>query len=527
MFCKKCGGEIEKNVIFCPHCGANLKEEAAGSETAVAAQQEEGTEASEKGNIVETVKKSIPLTKKQITTIAIAAVAVIFVIVMAKVLFGGSSAWEQYDKDVISLQTIDGELKVLTPATGKYTDALDSSSYSQSGTSLDGTTMFVIDAERTLYVLNKKGATEVESDVVNACMSSSGEGLMYITYEDDEYELFLYNVGKKKSSTVTDKVHRNSSIVISPDGKSVAYVDEDNKCHLYINGKESEDTIKEARPVAIADGGKYFYYVKNDNFYVVKKGSDAEKLGEAPYRVYFNKDMTQVLYCYNDKTYYCEKGKKAENTVSTKGTVLVEIPPYAQVAYVEGGYSHYVLGISDLCNLACDIDGDLYFINKKMEAEKIVANPSECRLSADGKALLYVKNGDLYRVTNMKDSLEPKQVGEELEVYAFTANDDLSKIYYINRDDELMYIKGSKKPERVYDDDVRSWAVVGDNLYFLGDYSNGAGTLFLSKSGDKREKVSSSDEVTSMWSYNGAVYYEENDITYIVNGKKATKVWEE
>ena len=90
-----------------------------------------------------------------------------------------------------------------------------------------------------------------------------------------------------------------------------------------------------------------------------------------------------------------------------------------------------------------------------------------------------------------------------------------------------MYIKGSKKPERVYDDDVRNWAIVGDNLYFLGDYSNGSGNLFISKSGDKREKVSSSDEVSSMWSYNGTVYYEENDITYIVNGKKATKVWEE
>lgn len=28
MFCKKCGKEISNDAVFCPHCGAKLKEEA-------------------------------------------------------------------------------------------------------------------------------------------------------------------------------------------------------------------------------------------------------------------------------------------------------------------------------------------------------------------------------------------------------------------------------------------------------------------------------------------------------------------
>ncbi|MDE7297471.1 MAG: hypothetical protein K2N94_01415, partial [Lachnospiraceae bacterium] len=125
----------------------------------------------------------------------------------------------------------------------------------------------------------------------------------------------------------------------------------------------------------------------------------------------------------------------------------------------------------------------------------------------------------LYRVKNLKKSLEPEEIEE---VSGFAANQDLNRIYYLNDDNELMYFGGSGEQVKIYDDDIENLVAIGDKLYFIGDYSRGTGTLYVSDKGSKRKSIA---EVTAIENIMGTLYYiTEDDELYMLDGDKPVKV---
>ncbi|MDE7297657.1 MAG: zinc-ribbon domain-containing protein, partial [Lachnospiraceae bacterium] len=356
------------------------------------------------------MKPEKPKGKKKVVIvgIAIAAVIVAAVLLAAALFPKGSQEWDVYGKDAIYCIQSDDEIKILNIASGKVTKGPETSYVVSSRTSIDATKQYIFSYDG-LYLVSGDTWTEVsdEHTAGGVQMSVYGDGIVYLTVDaDDGYEMYLYDTAKKESVLVTEeRLWANCSIVISADGKSVAYMDgQSNRCCLYINGKEQEDTIKGAYPIALSSGGKYFYYVKNSSFYVMEQGKDAQKLGDEPSRLIFNKDMTQLLYSCNSKTYFCKNGEKAEETVA-KGTVFPILPDNVQslqdTVYTENdSCSVTVYGIKDLSGLVCDINDGLYYIDKDMSAQRIVSSYTVCEVSADGTALLYLRGDSLYRVKN-------------------------------------------------------------------------------------------------------------------------------
>ena len=83
----------------------------------------------------------------------------------------------------------------------------------------------------TLYLLTIDSFTEIDSDVEYAFISRDGASVAYLVdvESDGTGDLYLYNV-KKKSSQKIGSGALASSICLSPDGKTVAYIgDFENK----------------------------------------------------------------------------------------------------------------------------------------------------------------------------------------------------------------------------------------------------------------------------------------------------------
>ncbi|MDE7297376.1 MAG: zinc ribbon domain-containing protein, partial [Lachnospiraceae bacterium] len=220
----------------------------------------------------ETVKSEKPKGKKKkkvvIVGIAVTAVIVAAVLLAATLFSGGSGKWDVYGKDVIYCIRSDDEIKILNVASGKVTKGPDISDVRRSENSIDAAKQYLLGRNDGLYMVSGNNWSEVTDEAYTAAMCVSGDGIIYLAVNDDEYEMYLYDTAKKKSALVAEGLSRNIYAVVSADGKSVAYMDEKNsRCHLYINGNEQEDTIKGAYPGALSSGGKYFYYIRNSSFY--------------------------------------------------------------------------------------------------------------------------------------------------------------------------------------------------------------------------------------------------------------------
>ncbi len=554
--CKKCGfqGESEK---FCPRCGEALEEqqevvietveeplervEAEIVETPVSLEaaeaqpvfeeapgQEQTEEEEAKEEEKEEKKKSFLKDGRKLKAAAVIIIVVTAIITLIRVFVGGKAeGFDTIGKDVISVQQQDKRLLIFT-AEGKTVEGPECEYFSVCNYSLDGARVLVLADGDTLYLLDKEGFTEIDSDVYAATLSITGAGLAYIKDYNEGYgDLYLYNVKKAKGTKVESEVICHG-FVISPDGKSVAFLGDNERCYLYLDGKLKSDGIKSAKPLAIADDGKYFYYGKNDNLYVLaKKSGDADKLASGVREVVFNRDFSQMMYSYDGRTYYCSNGKEAEDTITTKGSCSVVLPENANSLTVEcpiydyGSVTAIVLGKATLSNLVCRLDGGLYYITDGMVAEKIVSGYDAVKVASNGDTLVYYKGDNLYKVKSLKNSLDAAEIADDLSMTSIRAIADLSKIYFYDDEEEEIRVFDGKKVTKLYDDSYEGMYVIGKNLYFMTDYdSSTGGTICVSKNGGKKQDLSSSEEVKGCFVSNNRFYYYTEDKLYVADGTK-------
>ena len=540
VVCNNCGYKGDSGK-FCPKCGSPLSEETKEAVVNPVEAAQEAVVTDETSAAVPTEKKADeakkaanpkkPLNTKLIATIAIAAVPVIALFTVIRVLFSGNSGFDTYGKDIIFIDNTDSGSIIYT-ADGKLLDGPECDDYSTKS-SMDLTKHVMLTDEKDLYLVTKKDNVKVDDDVFSFAVSVTGDGIVYVKdYKDGVGDIYLYTKGK---STKVDSDASRYNMVVSPDGKSIAYMDNDGDCHLYINGKLKDDKLRNSTPVAISDGGKYFYYTKNDNLYVQVK-DESNKLGADVSTITFNRDLTEAIYSYNGKTYFCKKGKEADETVTTKGACRILVPANATVSYsYADDIEVYTIGKDSLSNSACILDGGIYYINDDMVAEKIISSYNKCLLSDDGNTLVYYKGDDLYKVENLKKSLEAEEILGKVELRTSTlcGNDDLSVLYYYDTaEKELRCFKG-KKPEMVYDDIIYDYSlkVVDNSLYFIGNYDeyNNSGTVCVSKKGDKAKEISSAETISYLLVVGESVYYydREEDEIFIVSGSKEKSLKED
>ncbi len=548
MKCQVCGHECPQGVIFCSQCGAkleaaptsqnpkedpglqvNVQEQSNTSTSPVQLQQNETHQAEQpqmstmqqpmnqsqlqmnsSNSNMQTTRKKIPM--KLIALGGGALVVIIVAVLLITKFFFTSSDYFYYSEDSISAwrEYIDhetGDIFVLND--NIIVSAEDMANYTYSP---DYLTFAVLAYDDTLSVVTKKGLEEIAEQVNNYVISDDGSKIVYIDYDedrDDIGDLYSYDVAKGESKKISSNCF-STDIKISPDGNSIAYIkdyeDEDKfKLFTSIDGKEAV-VGNGMIPIAISNNGSYLYYLDGDKIYV-KTTDDKQRLASNyDGTLYFNYDYSEVLYEDDDNTYISIKGSEKQK-VSDDDFYSIVLPDRVMISggrYLDsssfGSYTYIVLGIKNFTNQVYELDSEYYFVDSKLECHPICPEYVDCvKISEDGKSILYSYEGSLYYQTNLTDKkLKPERIAKDIDIDEFVANADLTDVYFVNYDDELMYVNSKGKTSKIADDvslDFLYKDFKDDTFYFLQDEDDGYGTLYYSKEGSKKTKIKDADNV--------------------------------
>lgn len=520
MFCNQCGKEIPDGTVFCPNCGAKQESMEAVPVQAQPIEPMPGAAPS----VPEQKKKANPVK----IIIPVAAVALVLVVVLALLLFGGKKSSDVMEYAENALYYIDGP-DYFFNLEGETEEVDDVYTYYTSGNG--AVTAYISDDGELFYIDEKFKTISIADEVYKVYMSLTGENFAYVINDNDDYNdttLYIYNVKSNKSTKIDTGVYY-SNICVSPSGKAVSYLKNydgytDNTLYLCVSGKDPQKVDKDGcYPVAVSDNGKNFFYANTDDKLYYFNGKDSEKIETNVDDTFFvNSTVSEILFDKNGKTFYYTPKMKEPLKVASDSIDFWVAPgsssDSAPVSYTGWGT---VIGKESLKDMVFYADGYLYWLDKKgSEAIKIVSSSylEAYQLSENGNQLLYLRNGELYKVSKFNEDMVSDTLYDEEYLDYFVASKDLSKIYFVTEDDELYYYKSAKKTEKISNDfeyDYSNLAyceALGRVCYIEDDDLYTATTTAKSK-----ELVQ--EDVYGMYAVlDGIEYamYDEDDYTYTV-----------
>lgn len=586
MFCTKCGANLPDGTVFCTSCGAPMNASAPAAPVAPAyapestisdPQTKEATKIdvnAVKDQLSDTLKPVKKFFSKKSARFGVIGgiVLVLAICIVCCILFSGNGyvtvkqSVKLIPEDGTLNIVVDGkllkdtiELPVVKDKNGDpVTENGEKQYYDYSySSSMDGkiTAIFVYNYiteydedgwyadsyyEGDLYVLKGKKLLTVAEDVYDYDISVSGKGITYTTKnkkdEDDKFETYtlsLYNVGNKKTTTVSDEAMGLGEM--SPNGKSVAYFvgeynDTDKKVEgtlmLHSGKKSTEITDKDVELLGLSNNGKYIYAVEheeNDNkteytLYCFNNKGKSSKLGEIDDLGGMNKDHTQILFYEDGNTYIATKNKAAEK-VSKKELELI--------APDSAGYFANTAPVSNLYGQVYSADADtgydVYMIKKGGKDNKLVDGGYQFTMDESGEYLYYTtKNNDLKCVKiGMSKNAKSKAVTIAEDVVSYEVTSNRKYVYFINDDDELLSVNGKKggKTTEVCDEDVYSIALSKKDVlfYLVKETGDKDGELFATKNGKAGKSVEDDIERIGQ-SITGIIYAYSGDDTYVSTG---------
>jgi uncharacterized OB-fold protein len=535
--CNYCGEMVPSDLAVCSKCGAQLKYSKQANVEAragdfITSNAAKLKKAGEKGinSIVKAAEseqvKGILKDRKKLMMIAIPVAAVLLVLLIISSLLSGGSAFDTYGKKAISYVVEDGSVSFFT--SGKVVAEIDEDLY-QVNLNLNHTKAALLtdyDSESggNLYIVSASGEKLIDEDVWKYAIADSGNGIVYLKdydYDDDTATVMLYNGSKSK--VISDEASGSSfngySLVISPDGKSVAYFTYDDEPVGYIskNGQSPKEIGEYQICFALSNDAKYVYYMETDedsyetNIYV-KKGSKENKLisnsGET-FEFSFNKSYSQAIFSYDNKTYITVDGKDKQKIAGASSIYLLS-PNNSQVVY---NNSIVTYGVKSFAGKMFMEDNEITYMNNKFDTNKVADDVNYVSVSADLKTVVYSDYSGNLKVVSKVNSKNPKEkeLDKAEDVMNFTITKNADKIYYVNEDEELCVISQKNKSKKIADDASGYYlSVVGNKLFFLTDYNGEYGTLCYT-TGSKKQKVKDAEDVSNMFSLGGGLIYYNGD----------------
>lgn len=414
--------------------------------------------------------------------------------------------------------------------------------------SMDGSVIAYVNEDKELVLLKenkviKTGIDEPEGVVV----SQRGDTFAYFT--DCEYATYmitdygysdtirvgtlnLYDVKKKSSTEIAEEVVVNSA-VLSPDGKTVAYVAEyeatdDFRGFYSVNGKNPEEVGKEKRVFAISDKAKFIYYTDVDRIYVAKNGKEEKLANDVRYvEALMNADNTEMLFFNEGKTYVTVKGGEKSKVAGSELSKVIlddDAASYEQSLSKERGSINVLYTGVDTFKeklFYSNSNDAIYYMLSKYETEKLASGAYEYVVSDDRESLVYTDYLNVYKVTKFNKGGEKETLAAGALVEDIYADGDLKHVYLVNYDDELYYIKKGKGVKIA--DDVTSAMISPDGqyCYFVVEKEE----LCYSKNGGKeKELLSIDDGKIQCMRENGvamvAASDDDKNVLYRMEGKK-------
>lgn len=370
------------------------------------------------------------------------------------------------------------------------------------------------------YVDSKLQPAKIDSveTLSYTVVSDDGKYVVYAVRNGDSVDdanLFIYDVKNGESIKVAKDIIPES-VVSSPNGKTVAYITnweslEDND--MYVTSIDSE-AVKVAKngciAVAVADGGKSVIYVNvDDDKLYYYNGKEAVKVAsDVDYEsIFTNVTETEVVYNKDGKTYWYKAGNEAPNKIYSK-----------EVAYFVCDTQRWIdMEIEgrtclDTFKNAIFVDEDykvLTISNNADDVNKITSKYGDFTCSNDGKEMVYTEGDELYYAKLNKNE-EPAVIYESEKINTVVSNANLSRIYIVNEDDELIYVTKSGKHEMITNDiDSDYRPIVCEStgkVYFIED-----GDLYEANKTKKSKVKIKSDVVKMEYTLGGLLYMTDDE----------------
>ncbi len=508
MKCPRCGADNAPENNYCLTCGAPFEKNEAENK---AGQAVNTVSKNEQVEMIAAKMKGKTPGKKTVGIIA-AAVAVVLIVVIAvvAVLLSGGGKFDMIESMIVPTFGSDGLFLVNGAAATPVSEQIggDASSVKLTLSSVDRKTVAILTSNGDVYVSNKDGGLDQALDGVEN-MAFSGN---FIAYVDADGSLGVYNIKNGKKSRIADDVDAASSIVMSPDGKYVAYVvtDKNGDDDLYVyNGKKSVEIDDALVAVAISNKGKYIYCYNTDKdgLYVYDMKGESTKLSVGVGGTFvFNRDNTEMIFTASDGDCYISVKGGDKQKLGT-GMLMPILPVFSQTqtSYLEYSgriFTAATYGVDTLSEMFCynTSAGTVVYLEDDMETERVASSVTygSTSISSDGKTLYYMRDDVLYRVKE-SDIDESVEIAEDVETFAMSRDGKFA--YYIDSDDALWYVKGTKKPKQVADKVVSVTVTHDGYALFVGEYSysSNSGVLYACKNGGKKTQVL--DDVYTSSSY--------------------------
>lgn len=334
----------------------------------------------------------------------------------------------------------------------------------------------------TLYHVSGGKISRISEDVRSYWFASSGNGVAYTKYESgsETAELYLWN--NNSSRIISRDVMLNSRAVISPDGKTVGFVDLDDNGPIgaFYTGGKPTDLGTNFIPIGISDGAKYVYYTREDALFVQRgtnEGSRTRLTGEFRGVDGFNSDMSQIIYSSNSRSFISNKG--GDPSALTGHVRDFILPENTAVFHGQRGT---VYGVNNFKNtFYLNTDSAVIRIDGRLETERVQGSVSAAFLANDGKTLTYMRNGRIERMDGSKTGAEPVRLVGDGDVWSFVATAKGDAVFYINSDMDIRYQKGTGRAVDIAYD--VSWGThlslfKGATLFYIQDndlYSTSGG----------------------------------------------------
>ena len=581
MNCKECGAQLFDDSKFCAVCGKPVISGSGDANNAdqpvigVSASQSVSSFTSQPVVIpvssvpptaaspVETNSAAAPAANKKstkskpvlIALIAVAALAVVAVgIIIAWNVFSGPGAvGSKAAMKPLLLISGEDETLIYTGENEPITiDGMkDSYAYSMDGKAVALTVDIDDEYLAALWYCDGKDAVDVAEDVYSFILSADGSKIAYLqdyAYEDSVGDLYVYDVSTKKSELIVKDAY--TEFALSPDGESISYTTdvsmddygylESFTGYVSINGDEAEEIGENLVAVAMANDGKYIYYVEidTDNSEVgslfIRHGDTDEKMGDIDLYsgIYLNRDCSDVLFVKNGSTYIsvdaADREKVSDMEVSR--ALVPESMQYYQ-SYSQDIYSAIadVDSFAELLVAFTDYeDGGtvIAYLDKDYNGTDIdelddYAYMYGITVSPDGKSLYYTNDsGKLLYYKDFRDlDADPVKLDSDEDVDTFVVMPDKTTIYYVDVEQTLWVQRGDKDPEEIADS-VESYPLLvsqdGKGIYFIADFETaddadgyaGGGTLYYVKDSEDADPEELAEDVyTVKVSEYGTVYY--------------------
>ncbi len=546
MKCQKCGNDCAEGALFCTECGARFDSAAnPAGEVSAAENPTQKPEGSDRApvpsrKVKKKERRASPyvfgtVTRKTLIIAATAVVALLLVAVLGILLVNRINSRSGY--------TVDVKTRFSTPTPSTLADdhgrLYDLAEYNITSyniyTSLDGETAAILgrgdgpEAGGVLLLLRKTALAKIADGVTDCTVSDNGAFVAYTVSGGETASLYLYDAKKQSSDLVSVGIPiKNTSVqtalneghgafVLSPDGRSIAFTKQVNnggkRLYVSVKGSEPVAVATDASPIALSNGGKYIYFLRQSisateyNYkFSVSHGDDIRNLSlDAAHLgrdIIFNADRTEVMFYDNGSTYISRKAGERQKITGYAIDGLI-VPGDGAVQRESLGFSGIRVSVyarKTVAGSAFTSDGGLYFLNRGLEISCITSRFGGCAISPNGKSVYYIDasgsqspnsgSGKVYYLENIEKNGSKKPVSGELAATGILAPDKFDGVYILDADGTVWYAPQNGRSQKRIADEVKHMNVdvKGGGLYFTTELEDES-AVWYSKRGSKKKEV--------------------------------------